>query len=72
MTGGNKNPKESLKDVAALYNDQLARPVKEVVAPVSVATATKMSKRPAGLDLPAKKRVKRGRVRRGGGGVGGG
>ena len=56
MTGGNKNPKESLKDVVARYNDQLA----------------KKAKRPAGLDLPTKNQAKRGRVGCGGGGVGGG
>lgn len=44
MTGGNKNPKKSLKDVAALYNDQS---VKEVAAPASVATVAKKAKRPA-------------------------
>jgi hypothetical protein len=58
MTGGNKNPKESLKKVAALYNDQLARPVKAVAAPPSVATAAKKAKRSAGLDIHLKNRAK--------------
>ena len=71
MTGNNKNPKESLKKVNDLYNDQLARPVKAVAAPSLVATTAKKAKGLAGLDTRPKKHAKQGRVPCGGG-VGGG
>ena len=50
MTGSKKIPKESLKKVNDLYNDQPARPVKAVAAPSSVATTAKKTKGLAGLD----------------------
>ena len=71
MTGSKKIPKESLKKVNDLYNDQPARPVKAVAAPSSVATTAKKGKGLAGLDTRSKKHAKQGRVPRGGG-VGGG
>ena len=70
MTASKKIPKESLKKVNDLYNDQPARPVEAVAAPSSVATTAKKAKGLAGLDTRPAKRVKQGRVPHGGG-VGG-